>query len=175
MDPSLIMYNRIMHKFRLAKVNSFAIVEKCEKIDKTKDRMIHIDDLEDIIQGLLGSNRLTMREIMFLLSSITHNKRKGLVIYDHMHNFFETEPPCHEPNREKWRNDIENEDVLPKGSIGEFLQHAACPIEIKNFKKFIAMIEKYEKSTGVSVDATKDGFVVPLGPDLRVSIEFFMA
>jgi hypothetical protein len=174
-DQSLILYNRILYKFKLSKINSFAIIEKCEKIDKNRDRMIHVDDLEEIIQALLNENRLTMREMIYLLSSITHNKRRGLVIYDHINHFFDTEPTSsYDTKHEKWRNDTEVIDTLPKGSIGEFLQKAACPAEIHNFKKFIHLIEKYEQSSGLTATATKEGFIVPLGPDLRVSIEFFM-
>lgn len=173
-EKTFAIYNRILYKCKIAKVTSYSIVEKCEKVDKNRDRMIHVDDLEDIIQSLLGENRLSMREMIFLLTSITHDKRRGLVIYDHVGSFFDSEPTFDKGN-EKWKNNIEASDSLPKGSMGEFLQRSACPAEIHNFKKFISLIEQYEKSTGLTASTTAEGFVIPLGPDLRVSIEFFMA
>lgn len=175
-DKPQIVFNKILYKFKLAKVDSSTIISKCEKVDKNKDRMIHIDDLEEIIQFALGENRLSMREMIFLLNSITHDKRRGIIIYDHIENFFDMER--NESNNERWKNDgntQSNSSVLPTGSIGEFLQKSACPIEIRNFQNFIALLEKYEKTSGMKATSTAEGFVVPLGPDLRVSIEFFIA
>ncbi len=73
------------------------------------------------------------------------------------------------PNTTSSRSDIE---YAPRGSIGSWLEKSACPIEIKNFKKFIHALEKYERDSGMHVEDEPNGFVVPLGPDLKVKMEF---
>jgi len=65
--------------------------------------------------------------------------------------------------------------TTPTGSVGEWLQKAACPAEIKNFKLFIACMERFERETGMRLEQQAGGFVVPLGPDLRVSMQFYNA
>ena len=39
-------------------------------------------------------------------------------------------------------------------------------------KKFIHALEKYERDSGMKVEQTGDGLIVPLGPDLKVSISY---
>ena len=70
-----------------------------------------------------------------------------------------------ELDSEKW--------AYQSGTLGEWLKKAACPAEVINFKKFLARLEDYERSSGLNCKRTGDGFVVPLGPDLKASIQFF--
>lgn len=80
--------------------------------------------------------------------------------------------------REQW--DFEDdEDSTPrwatkKGSVGEWLKKAACPAEVENFRKFIACLEEFERSSGMKCVQKENGFVVPMGPDLKASISFYM-
>lgn len=172
--------NRVFYKFRSSKIKVATIIAKCEKIDNNSDGIIHVDDLEDIIQELLGKHRLTAREMIYLLGQLTHDKRKGKVFYNNIQDFLEPDTPKAGATRWKTSIDHDNDDAeisnpLPQGSIGEFLQRAACPSEIKNFSRFVSMIEKLERRSGMKVTATAEGFVVPLGPDLRVNINFFLS
>ena len=61
-----------------------------------------------------------------------------------------------------------------KGSVGEWLVDGACPAEQKNFRKFIDAMERFERDTGMKIQPEGDGFTVPIGPDLRASVKFFM-
>ena len=70
-----------------------------------------------------------------------------------------------DPNRE-------NREYAPRDSIGSWLEKSACPAEVKNFKKFIHALEKYERDSGMHIEDQPNGFTVPLGPDLKVSMTF---
>ena len=71
-------------------------------------------------------------------------------------------------------NSNSNRSRNRQGSIGEWLQTASCPAERKNFRKFIDAMERFERETGMKISNQHDGFTVPLGPDLRCQIKFFM-
>lgn len=61
------------------------------------------------------------------------------------------------------------------GSVGEWLKKSACPAEIKNFKLFVSCLEKFERDSGMKISLKEDGgFLVPLGPDMRANISFFL-
>ena len=171
------LYKRILFKFKQARLNIASILAKCEKRDKNRDGILHFDDLEEIIQDGLGEYRLTIRESTFLQNQLTADKRKRTVLYNNISSFFEREQND-TIHLERWRdNNVtlqQTQQNIPSGSIGEFLQSGACPAEIKNFKLFIAMLEQYEKKTGMKTTTSDEGFVIPLGPDLRVNIEFFL-
>lgn len=84
---------------------------------------------------------------------------------------------------ERWINesgDIENENAAifsksAKGSIGEWMRKASCPSEQLNFQRLLACLEQYEEESGLMIKMEKDKLVVPLGPDLRASVNFFIA
>lgn len=60
-----------------------------------------------------------------------------------------------------------------RGTVGEWLTNSACDTEVKNFKKLIAILETFERETGVAITTAGDGsIVVPLGPDLKATINF---
>ena len=61
------------------------------------------------------------------------------------------------------------------GSVGAFLKGSACPSEIRNFKRFVACLEAFERDSGMKLNLKDDGgFSVPMGPDLRATITFSM-
>ena len=79
----------------------------------------------------------------------------------------------HQEVQERWYEDpYEQEFSGPRGSIGDFLNKAACPSEIQNYKTLMACLEKYERETGLRISTNDDGFRIPLGPDLKAAITF---
>jgi hypothetical protein len=80
-------------------------------------------------------------------------------------------------DNEHW--DDERDERVPgwackRGSVGEWLNKAACPAEIANFKRLIACLEEYERISGMKCIHKQDGLVIPMGPDLKASVSFFM-
>ena len=61
---------------------------------------------------------------------------------------------------------------VPRNSIGEWLRMRGPSAETRNFRAFVLALEKYERESGVRVEDTPNGFMVPLGPDLKVHLEF---
>ncbi len=61
---------------------------------------------------------------------------------------------------------------VPRGSLGDWLHKKASPGEMKNFRTFVHALERYERDSGMRVQDSRNGFILPLGPDLQVSIEF---
>jgi hypothetical protein len=143
-------------------------------LDGNDDGLIDINDLEDLLNSLLGENRLSKREYRLLVSAVSSNDGKGSIKY---HKLFEVlEPSTKQMEPERWRGSVEvNRDerwATRPGSVGNWLQRAACPAEIQNFKRLIACLETFERDSGMKVTPSADGFMVPLGPDLRASIKF---
>jgi Ca2+-binding EF-hand superfamily protein len=171
-------YSRILYKFKKSGLKVASLISKCEKVDRNKDGIIHFDDLEDIIQDCLGINRLNAREMTYLKEELNVDRKKGTIRYISIQELFDIESSNQET--EIWKSDkLDNDDngnnrVISKGSVGEFLQKSACPAEIKNLQKFLSLVEKYEKNTGLAAATSDDGFILPLGPNLRVSVQFFM-
>ena len=61
---------------------------------------------------------------------------------------------------------------VPRGSIGDWLHKRATEKDVKNFRSFVHALERYERDSGMRIEDTKQGFMVPIGPDLKVSVEF---
>jgi hypothetical protein len=60
-----------------------------------------------------------------------------------------------------------------KGSIGEFLaDKGTSSSEMVNFQKFVHCLEKYERDSGIKIETTSEGFTIPLGPELQVSLKY---
>jgi len=62
---------------------------------------------------------------------------------------------------------------VPRDSIGEWLRRrGSCSSETANFRTFVHALERYERDSGLRVENVPNGFMVPLGPDLKVHLEF---
>ena len=156
------------------------LLRKCEKMDRDRNRTIHEDDFEEIVQSLLGDNKLSISEMIYLQTKMTKgNQQQGTLHYDELKEIFNRDTSStqyYNSKRDIDRNSGNlSDELLPSGSIGEFLEADACPVEIANFQKFIHLIEKYEKATGLKAKPSSSGFVIPLGPELRVSVQFYLA
>lgn len=176
MDPVIA---EIRRKLKSKGVKVATIIERCRQLDRNNDDIVHVDDLEDVIQQCLGEHKLTTREIHRLFSSLSFDKKRGNVEYLKLSSILEPmKTPSKASAEEKWHDSPDDEPDsrdIKSGSVGEFLQRGACPAEIKNFKRLIAALERFERDSGMKLAPTDDGFVVPLGPDLRASIKFFMS
>eukprot|EP01041_Mallomonas_annulata_P004352 gene4352-8662_t len=179
MDAAL---ESVKRKLRHASVKVDTVVQRCEEIDRNKDGIIHPDDLVDILNESLPLNSLSRREKRYLTSSLSHSRKSvsldykmlGRVLDDDYDNRFDRT----EIQPERWTDNIDHYEErypAPTGSIGEFLQKAACPSEQRNYAKFVNCLEKFERETGMKIMTHSDGFLVPLGPDLRASVQIFLA
>jgi len=61
---------------------------------------------------------------------------------------------------------------VPRDSIGEWLRKRGPCSETANFKTFVHALERYERDSGMRIENVPNGFLVPLGPDLKVHLEF---
>mmetsp|Transcript_40778 Transcript_40778/g.41640 ORF Transcript_40778/g.41640 Transcript_40778/m.41640 type:complete len:131 (+) Transcript_40778:624-1016(+) len=127
---------------------------------------------------------LSKRERRYLTSSLSLRKNSvaldykklGDVLQDAYDERFE-EP---KQKQERWvddeviENGYESRFISPSGSVGEWLERAACPAEQKNYLRFINCLERFERESGMKISPTGDGFIVPLGPDLKASIQIYI-
>lgn len=157
-----------------------SLILRCEGRDKNNDGNIHIRDLKEILNSLLpAKDSLTEREIMFLNAAFVEygGSTKNGIQYIKLFDVLDESKYGNEKYpSEHWFDEEEADSdrwATQKGTLGEWLQKAACPAEIVNFKKFLARLEDYERSSGINCKKTNDGFIVPLGPDLKASIHFF--
>ena len=61
---------------------------------------------------------------------------------------------------------------IPRGSIGDWLHKRATDRDVKNFRSFVHALERYERDTGMRIQDTAEGMLVPISPDLNVAVEF---
>jgi Ca2+-binding EF-hand superfamily protein len=170
-----LTFSRIASKFKQSGVKIEKIIRKCELVDVHKDGIIHVDDLEDIIQTGLRDNRLSIREMVHLLSLLTQDKRRGTVVYSKLEEIFETMLQSNDKDLEYWKDSDNDDNWASKGTMAEFLDQIGCPAEVKNLKKLILMVESFEKDIGMNASLTDEGFTLPLGPNLRVGMKFFVS
>lgn len=177
----------IKRKIRSCNLKVATIISKCEEFDKNNDNIIHSDDLEDILRDLLRDKMLSRRELRYLFEAIGGDKNGGNLVYNRLNDILDSNNHSKRDkigssrgDKEHWHTDNDNNQdsrwASTSGSVGEWLLKAACPNEVKNFKKFVACLEKFERETGMNVSLKQDGsgFNVPLGPDLSANIAFHM-
>ena len=171
----------IRRKLRDSRIKVASIVEKCHGKDKNRDGIIAFDDLDDAFQEITGAteHRVSRRELLKLAHVMMDGRFDGTtVMYERMIDVLE--PTKRRDDRgERWMDhdvgdDSDTKWAIKSGSVGEWLKEAACPAEIKNFKTFVACLERFERDTGMKIVPTNTGFEVPLGPNLRSGITFYM-
>jgi hypothetical protein len=173
-----IIIAKLSKKLRQRGIKVASVVSRCEQLDRNHDYCIHSEDMFEILVSLLGRDMFTMREMHHLACALGNTRGVGQVNYGRLNEVLGAHGGKPSDERENWHDDIEQREdtrwASKKGSVGEWLQNSACPAEIKNFKRFIACLEDFERSSGMKCVNTEDGFIVPLGPDLKTSIKFFM-
>jgi hypothetical protein len=180
-EPDIIEI--ISRKLRLKRVKVATIVAYCENVDRNGDYLVHINDLQSILNHALGSEAVTQREMQHLEKLIRPHGRSepGLINYRKFLDLFSdslSRSRHEDQSTERWDYDDERAEdpkwATKKGSVGEWLKKAACPAEVENFRRFIACLEEFERSSGMKCVQKENGFVVPLGPDLKASVSFYM-
>ena len=196
MDPQTL--RSVRSKLESSRIRTDSLIHKCEKVDKNGDDLIHADDLEDVLYEVLGPKTLNRREINALTNSLeVPGTSRRSVEYKRLADLIDGRTSSdinnvrnssenynfRQSQTDNWREDTmdntnanttSNRSRNRQGSIGEWLQTASCPAERKNFRKFIDAMERFERETGMKINNQPDGFTVPLGPDLRCQIKFFM-
>jgi hypothetical protein len=169
----------IGRKLSAKNVKAATVLAYCENLDKNEDNYIHQNDLLEILEHVLGSGSVSLREVRLLSKHLQPTEQGGINYRKFLTLFVDSLSVTKERAQiERWADD---EAVhFPKwaskrGSVGEWLKDAACPAEVENFRKFIACLEEFERCSGMKCVHKEDGFVVPLGPNLKTSISFFMS
>jgi hypothetical protein len=175
----------IAQKFRKNHLKIETIVEECSQIDQKRDNTIHPDDLIDVIKSLLPSNTITRREFHYLLLGLDGQSGHNIA-YKKLLDLFPSKKSTtgggrgDEEEQEHWygEDDIHLDEFADydneHGSIGEWLHRRACPAEIENYKTLIACLEMFERDSGMRISAHANGFDIPLGPDLRAKLKFYV-
>ena len=165
----------IAKKLAQSNIRVASVVSYCEELDRNLDGLISIEDLKTVFSTLLGKDKISDREIRHLAPLLGADRsNRGSIAFKGLYDVI-GDPRDNEPT-ERWHDDEESEDTqwaTQKGSVGEWLKRGSCPAEVKNFQRFIHCLEEFERSSGMKCIPKGDGgFTVPLGPDLRVSINF---
>ena len=164
----------IFDKLRLHQIKIDTVLSECEIIDTNRDGIIHADDLIDVINDLLPRRTISRREYHYLIEALGKSKGNHNIKYMKLEALYEEIKRQGSQNaKERWHEDAYDEEFSgSKGSIGDYLNKAACPSEIQNYKTLMACLEKFERETGLTISTNEEGFRIPLGPDLKASISF---
>lgn len=94
-------------KLEACKVRPETIVHHCERLDKRKQEILHKDDVEDVIRDLLGPEALTLREMKFLLDSVSlpSSKNKDKIEYKRFIDVLSQGRGLTDDSPEKWRDE----------------------------------------------------------------------
>ena len=195
----------IRSKIKSCGLKTASVVEGCRALDRNGDGRLHFDDVEMIMTKMLAKRglELTRREWRQIMSNLSNSPERGDVLYEKLYEVLDV--TRNGVSEEMWydrgsvetlrlsvpsassplRTHVQSSTLSPSrhrknltgppGSIGEWLDKRGYPSEVANFKKFIHALEKYERDSGVKIEATDNGFVVPLGPGqdgLRVNISY---
>ena len=173
--------SKICAKLERNNIKVASLIVRCEGRDKNGDGKIHLRDIKEILNGILPSkDSVSEREMMHISAILKEGGdiTNGVFHYIKLFDIFDETKysSSNYQSSERWIDDDEVESekwAYQSGTLGEWLKKAACPAEIINFKKFLARLEDYERSSGMNCKRNGDGFVVPLGPDLKASIQFY--
>ena len=70
--------------------------------------------------------------------------------------------------------------AVRSGTVGDYLQHSASPMEVKLFEEFVSLMDVWEKKHGIAHKRGKhaprnEGVHVSLGMNLRAEVRFYVA
>ena len=154
-----------------AQVKVETVIQMCINLDSNRDKIIHMDDLKSIFRYLLGDACPSRRELHALEGLLKVDSR-GDISYERLEELLSAD--YHPVNPVNFEDDTKANFQLEVGSLGEWLQRAACPLEVQSYKRLIYALESFEKETGLRINTTREGLIVPLGPDLRAAVKFFI-
>lgn len=100
----------IRRKLRDSRIKIARIVHRCEQKDRNGDGIIHLDDLEDILNDIVPSeNRITRRELLRLATALMGEKNNGSIKYDKLSDIIEPARKRDSEENEKWVDIDEDE------------------------------------------------------------------
>lgn len=100
----------IRRKLRDSRIKIATIVHRCEQKDKNDDGIIHLDDLEDILNDIVPpENRITRRELVRFATVLMGEKNIGSIKYEKLSDIIEPARKRDSGEREKWV-DIDEDD-----------------------------------------------------------------
>jgi hypothetical protein len=190
-DNAKVYLKSIRDKLIQNKVKIETVIERCRLFDENGDNVIHADDLIDALFDLVPRHTFNKRELQHLVIATTHGARKGHVAYLKLPEVLNnTEKNNNNSNRVRTsrrdRDDLEerwldDQELVPeerwatqRGSVGEWLLTAGCASERSNFKDLVSCLEVFERESGMRIEQTEQGFIIPLGPNLRATLNFSM-
>ena len=172
-----IIIQNLSDRLKSKYIKRASIISYCEEIDLNNDGIIHINDLEIILNHFLTDDKLNIREKKQLFKYLYDKKNpdSGTINYMKLLSLFPDtfDRKGDNDHVERWYDDGYSKDpnnqyhhhhhhhrndnnygkdykwAVQKGSLGEFLKDAACPSEISNFHVFISCMEDYERRTGI--------------------------
>ena len=170
------------------RVKPSVLLARLAAMDYNKDGRLHVNDLEEVLVEYLGPENISRRQIVQLARCLLPRNATDVSIIDYtkLGTLLQAGKQEMDKQREYIQQQEEAElwndrDYIPnlradhkRGSLGDWLQNAACPAEIKNFRRFIQVLEEYERISGMKCVPQENGFTVPLGPELKANISFFM-
>lgn len=81
----------VRRKLRDSKIKVETIVHRCEVKDRNEDGLVHIDDLEDILNEVTASeHRITRRELIRFSATIMSGRNDGKIQYEKIPDILET-------------------------------------------------------------------------------------
>ena len=100
----------VRRKLRDSKVKVATIVHRCEIKDRNGDGLVHIDDLEDILNEVTSSeHRITRRELVRFSATIVSERNDGKIQYEKISDILEPESKKGSEDNENWV-DIEDDE-----------------------------------------------------------------
>ncbi len=125
-----------------------------------------------------GCGVLEEEEVDWLASQLK-GRRRGHVMYERLKEVItEGEYVFDDGDDEGWKGFTTERWAVRPGSVGEWLQNVATPMDRKNFKDFMTVVRKFEEDKGIDVKRDQGGeggaVTVRLGPMLNVALKFYV-
>lgn len=99
----------VRRKLRDSKIKVASIVHRCEVKDRNEDGLVHIDDLEDILNEVIPSeHRITRRELIRFSATIMSERNDGRIQYGKISDILE--PKVRKVSEDENWVDIEDDE-----------------------------------------------------------------
>jgi len=139
------------------KVKVETIIEKCHRVDKNRDGIIHVNDFVKAINQLLGIYTLTKQQMSYIISNIVCEHNHNLVEFEKLETLIDTRNHVELQPEENWYTEELDSDLRHSGrhdlplvqgtrdtsrdtriarrhstdSVGQWIQEYACESEIE--------------------------------------------
>ena len=126
-----------------------------------------------------GADSITKLELHWLLVNLKGRVRNH-IMYDKLKDILTDGEVAwdEDGDNEGWKGLSTERWAVQPGSVGEWLQNVATPLDRRNFKDFMVVLEDFERSRGVdskrTVEMQGNSIVVRLGPMVNVAMKFYV-